>query len=130
MGLTTAFCQGKSFVLKFWEMSKVNEDSQRQTSRMKVIKRLGGMVVYEVGTCFQLDNDLAITNEVCFESLFDYTVFKSNSHWRLGHKRDSSFAKFNFQTLMVDRFQEATSQLVVDLKTSSNNLVTLVGLVD
>ncbi len=93
---------------------------------MKVIKRLGGMVVYEVGTCFQLDNDLVITNEVCFESLFDHTVFELNSHWRLGHKWNSAFAKLNLQTLMVDGFQKATSQLVIDFETSANDLVTLV----
>jgi hypothetical protein len=93
----------ESFVLDFWEVPKIDEKTDIDICGVKVVENLGAIFASEAGHRFDLDDDAPETDEIGLVDFFELAALVTQFQDLLGFERNLLSAKFDFQTLLIDR---------------------------
>lgn len=73
----------------------------------------------------QFNNNLPKTNKICFVDLLQLNAVILNSYFFLAFIRNVSSLKLYFKSLLINCFQKPMSKMVIYMKSSTNDIITL-----
>jgi len=107
-------------------MPKIDEKAKLKTGCLQVICSLRLMLFKKFGDSFNLNDDFIVTDEVRLIRVFEYLPIIGQRESLLGNKRNLTAFEFDLQTFLIDRFEEAVTQNLVNIHTSASDRIALV----
>src|SRR5262245_61691966 len=97
-------------------MAKIDEQAKPISRRFQIIVNLSAMLIDQFRHSLDLQNDLVEQNEIGLVDQTQRPPFVTEIQFCLRLERNSLKLKFNCQARLVNRFDEPTAFLFVNLK--------------
>lgn len=110
----------------FGVVTEVDEQPQAVTSSFQVIKDLSAVFIGDVINRFELEDDLFVTDEVCFVGLAQPFGFVGYDEVYLALEWNILQAKFTLKAFLVYCLQEARTYFTIYCEYRSLNCVTFI----
>ena len=102
--------------------SEIDEQTNLQTAGAQIIQCLGGMIIYQRGNRFQL-NQYSIFNEQVNVKVPNVDSIENNLNWMLLHHSQTRFVNYVCQRILVYFFNEANPKCIADLISTTNDFL-------
>jgi hypothetical protein len=105
-----------SFVLEHGMSAKVHKQAEFESRGLQIIVHLCTKHIFQIRNGFDLHDDLSKAHEISLICQIEDLALIVEYQLRLRDRRDASQLEFNRQALLIDRLQESTPLLLIDLK--------------
>jgi len=107
-------------------MAEVHEQTQLAAGCAEIVEQLSSMFIYQLGNCFDFDDDLVVANEIRTEFLNQSATAVLQCLLWLREKWNPLEFQLNFQTLVVDRFVKTAALVLINGKTGPDDVIAFV----
>ena len=111
-------------------MAEIHEEAESEAAGVEITQNLSTVRVHKTLHGFDLENDSSEADKVRNEFLHQPLPFVLKGQLRVRNGRESSQSQLDLQTLLVNGLLEATPLLLVNLKASTQDGVTLLFIND
>jgi hypothetical protein len=107
-------------------MAEVHEQPQLATGCAEIVEKLRSMLIYQLGDCFDFNDDLVVANEIRTECLDQgaATIFQ-RSRW-LRQKWNSLEFQLDLKALMINRLEKPAALISINSKARSEDGVAFI----
>ena len=126
MGINLRARFGDAFVLQFWVMTKINEETKLEVAGLQVVQDLSAMLVRQLTDSFQFDDDFFVADKIgkVFLAQDPIPIFERQA-WQSDCRNVRVF-EFDAKAFLINRLIKSTPFVFVNLKACSNNGVAFV----
>ena len=104
-------------------MAEVHEQTQLATGCAEIVEELRPMLIYQLGNCFDLNDDLVIANEIRTECLNQCAAaILQRSRW-FRQKWNSLELQLDLKALMINRLEKPAALISVNGKARAEDRV-------
>ena len=115
-----------AFVLQFWVMTKVNEETELEMAGLQVVQDLSAMLIRQLADSLQLDNDFLVADKIGKVFLVeDSTSILEGQSWQ-GDRWNMRMLEFNVEAFLINRLVKSAALIFVHFEASTDNGVAFV----
>ena len=107
-------------------MAEVHEETQLATGCAEIVDELRSMLIYQLGNCFDLNDDLVVANEIPTECLNQCAAaILQRLRW-LRQKLNSLKLQLDLKAVMINCLEKSTALVSINGKARTEDRVALI----